>query len=108
MRPHTLDALYLLLKRRAGSGDAASSYTAQLLAKGRGKIAQKLGEEVVETIVAAMQDDREEMVKESADVLYHWLVLLLDADINPEQVWQELERRFAQSGLEEKQGRKRG
>jgi phosphoribosyl-ATP pyrophosphohydrolase len=87
--------------------DPATSYTARLTAKGRAKIAQKLGEEAVETVIAAMADDKTEIVSETADLLFHLAVLLADAGLTFDDVRAELERREGVSGLEEKAGRKR-
>ncbi|WP_419807215.1 phosphoribosyl-ATP diphosphatase [Sphingomonas sp.] len=89
--------------RRAAPADA--SYTAQLFARGRPRIAQKLGEEAVETVIAAMGDDPAKIVPEAADLLYHLLVLLADADLSLADVRAELSRREGVSGLEEKASR---
>jgi phosphoribosyl-ATP pyrophosphohydrolase len=87
-------------------GDAAASYTAKLFARGTGKIAQKLGEEAVETVIAAVAKDRAGTIGESADLIYHLLVLWADAGIRPEDVLAELERREGTSGIAEKAARK--
>ena len=87
--------------------DPEVSYTARLTAKGRAKIAQKLGEEAVETVIAAMADDKAEIVAESADLLFHLAVLLADAGLSFDDIRAELTRREGTSGLEEKAGRKR-
>ncbi len=102
-----LDELYALIAARKGA-DAAESYTAQLYAKGTKKIAQKLGEEAVETVIAAVAGDRENTIKESADVLYHLLVTWADAGISPQDVYGEIVRRKGLSGLAEKAARKGG
>ncbi|MBV1885657.1 MAG: phosphoribosyl-ATP diphosphatase, partial [Parvibaculaceae bacterium] len=81
-----LDDLFDVIKSRKGQ-DPSSSYTARLLAKGTEKCAQKLGEEAVELVIAATTDNRSELVTESADLLYHWLVLLAERDIAPEEVY---------------------
>ena len=101
----TLDQLFELLKSRR-SADPASSYTAKLFSRGRGKIAQKVGEEAVETVIAAMSETPDKLIGESADLLYHLLVLWAECGIEPYQVWRELESRGHQSGLDEKKGRK--
>lgn len=100
----TLEDLNTRLKARAEVTDG-SSYTAQLMAKGVEKCAQKLGEEAVETVIAATSRDSRGTVLESADLLYHLLVLLQASDVALDDVMAELERRTAQSGLEEKAGR---
>jgi phosphoribosyl-ATP pyrophosphohydrolase len=87
--------------------DPETSYTARLTAKGRAKIAQKLGEEAVETVIAAIADDRAEIITESADLLFHLAVLLADAGLGFDDIRAELERREGLSGLEEKARRKR-
>ncbi len=99
-----LARLYATILARKG-GDAAQSYTAQLLAAGTEKIAKKLGEEAVETALAAAGGDRARIAAESADLLYHLLVLWANAGIKPEDVWAELARREGISGIAEKRGR---
>lgn len=89
------------------TADPETSYTARLISKGRAKIAQKLGEEAVETVIAAMADDKAEIVAESADLMFHLAVLLADAGLGFDDIRAELERREGISGLEEKAGRKR-
>jgi phosphoribosyl-ATP pyrophosphohydrolase len=100
-----LDQLFDVLRSRKG-GDPAASYTAKLFSRGRGKIAQKLGEEAVETVIAALAETPDRVIGESADLLYHLLVLWADLDIVPDQVWRELESRMGQSGIDEKKSRK--
>ena len=85
--------------------DPASSYVASLFAKGRAKIAQKLGEEAVETVIAAMADDKDEVTKEAADLVFHLGVLLAEMGLSFEDVLSELDRREGQSGLVEKAAR---
>ncbi|OFX07816.1 MAG: phosphoribosyl-ATP diphosphatase [Alphaproteobacteria bacterium RIFOXYD12_FULL_60_8] len=99
-----LDRLFLLVAARKG-GDPETSYTAKLFARGPQKIAQKFGEEAVETVVAALAESDEQVVLESADLLYHLMVLWAEKGVEPVQVWSELERRFGTSGLEEKRTR---
>lgn len=96
-----LERLAALLERRKGA-DANSSYVASLYHEGRAKIAQKVGEEGVEVALAAVGDDRDALINEMADLWFHSLVLLADADLAPADVLVELERRFGLSGLEEK------
>ena len=86
-------------------GDPASSYVAKLTAKGRAKIAQKLGEEAVEAAIAAVQDDRAGLTGEAADLMFHLLVLLADMDLSLDDVRAELARREGVSGIEEKASR---
>jgi phosphoribosyl-ATP pyrophosphohydrolase len=100
----TLDRLYAVIAGRRG-GDAAKSYTAKLLAAGPGKMAQKLGEEAVETVIEAARGNASGIVAESADLLYHLLVLWAGAGIQPSQVWQALESRAGRSGIDEKKSR---
>jgi phosphoribosyl-ATP pyrophosphohydrolase len=86
--------------------DPQTSYVAKLTAKGRAKIAQKLGEEAVETIIAAVSEDRAALIGESADLMFHLCLLLVDAGLTLDDLRAELERREGVSGLEEKAGRK--
>lgn len=101
-----LEALYKTVKKRQDA-DPASSYTAKLFAKGRHKIAQKLGEEAVELVIEAIADDKKEAVKESADMLFHLMVLWNEMGVTPAQVMHELEKRQGISGIEEKKARKK-
>lgn len=97
------------LEQRIAERAAASpeeSWTAKLAAKGQGKAAQKLGEEAVETVIAAVTADRDGLIAESADLLYHWLVVLHLAGVPLSEVMSELERRTGQSGIAEKSSRK--
>ncbi|KAB7647615.1 phosphoribosyl-ATP diphosphatase [Polymorphobacter fuscus] len=86
--------------------DPATSYVARLTAKGRAKIAQKLGEEAVETVIAAMGKDRGEIVGEATDLMFHLAVLLVDAGLSFDDIRAELERREGVSGIAEKASRK--
>ncbi|MGE5504298.1 MAG: phosphoribosyl-ATP diphosphatase [Actinomycetota bacterium] len=99
-----VDELYAVIAGRKGA-DPETSYTAKLFAKGRGKIAQKLGEEAIETVVAAVSQGKPEVVAESADLLYHLLVLWADCGVDPAEVWAELARRQGVSGIDEKNSR---
>jgi len=97
---HVLEQLEsTILARRAA--DPGSSYVAKLFAKGMPKIAQKLGEEAVETVIAAIGGDRNGVVYEAADLLFHLTVLLAAAGIPLSEVMAELERREGVSGLAE-------
>ncbi|NLS28280.1 Phosphoribosyl-ATP pyrophosphatase [Sphingomonas sp. S2M10] len=99
-----LDTLEQTIRDRR-TGDPATSYVAKLTARGRAKIAQKLGEEATEAVIAAIQDDRAEIVKESADLLFHLLVLLADMGLSLDDVRAELARREGVSGIAEKAAR---
>ncbi len=105
MSEHALDALYAVIAARKGA-DPTTSYTAKLFGRGRAKITQKLGEEAVELVIAGCIEP-DKMVSESADLLYHMLVLWADAGIAPDDVWAELARRAGTSGLAEKASRKK-
>jgi phosphoribosyl-ATP pyrophosphohydrolase len=102
-----LDKLFATIAARKGS-DPKQSYTAQLLAAGVEKCARKFGEEATETVIAAIQKDKGELAKESADVLYHLLVLWAASGITPDDVYAVLKAREAMSGLEEKASRPKG
>ena len=99
-----LDRLEAAIRARRGA-DPTTSYTASLLARGRPRIAQKLGEEAVECVIAAMGPDPAAIVPEAADLLYHLFILLTDADLSLADVRAELARREGVSGLEEKANR---
>ena len=100
-----IDQLYQTILSRKGA-DPTTSYTAKLFSRGRAKIAQKLGEESVETVIAALTETPEHLVGESADLLYHLLVLWADCGLSPADVWAELDRRQGVSGIAEKNARK--
>jgi phosphoribosyl-ATP pyrophosphohydrolase len=100
-----LDRLWgVVLSRK--DADPALSHSARLLSRGTAKIAQKFGEEAVECLIEAVGGHRTALIGESADVLYHLLVLWVDAGLRPEQIWAELARREGVSGIEEKASRK--
>ncbi|MCB2060730.1 MAG: phosphoribosyl-ATP diphosphatase [Novosphingobium sp.] len=103
--PGTLDRLEATIAARRGA-DPESSYVAKLNARGMPKIAQKLGEEAVETVIAAMADDRDAVIGEAADLLFHLLVMLGAKGIAVEEVLAELDRREGTSGIAEKASRK--
>ena len=105
MDAHEIDQLFAVIASRKGA-DPETSYTAKLFAKGRKKIAQKLGEEAVETVIAALAESPEAVVGESADLLYHLLVLWAECGVEPKLVWAELARRAGTSGIAEKKSRK--
>lgn len=102
-----LDRLFATVESRKGA-DPSSSWTAKLLAGGPETIAQKVGEESVETIIAALARDKSALANESADLLYHLLVLWAARGIAPEDVWRALESRQGASGIDEKASRNKG
>jgi phosphoribosyl-ATP pyrophosphohydrolase len=103
----TLDRLFETIAARANA-DPASSYTAKLLKEGAERAAQKMGEEALETALAAAVGRRAAVVSESADLLYHLLVLWAATAVKPAEVWAELARREGTSGLDEKAQRAPG
>ncbi|MEM1400994.1 MAG: phosphoribosyl-ATP diphosphatase [Pseudomonadota bacterium] len=106
---HAIERLLSVIEARKGA-DPGSSYTASLLDKGPARIAQKLGEEAVEAAIAAVDAEAKPgaLVGESADILYHLLVLWTAKGVSAEEVWAELDRRAGTSGLEEKASRQEG
>jgi phosphoribosyl-ATP pyrophosphohydrolase len=105
MSSDTLAKLYETILSRKGA-DPESSYTASLFAKGTAKMAQKVGEEAVETCIEALQGDKEKLKEESADLIYHLMVLWADQGIKPEDIFAVLEAREGISGIAEKNSRK--
>jgi phosphoribosyl-ATP pyrophosphohydrolase len=101
-----LDRLWGVVQARRDA-DPASSHSARLLGRGTAKVAQKFGEEAVECLIEAVAGNRMALVAESADVLYHLLVLWVDAGVRPDEVWGELVRREGVSGIAEKAARPR-
>ena len=101
MSEHILDRLYAVVDARKGA-DLQSSYTAKLLDEGPKKIGQKVGEEAVEAVIEGVSENRDGLTSESADLLYHLLVLWSAIGVKPEDVWAELARREGRSGIEEK------
>ena len=99
-----LDRLYDVVQQRR-SADPAVSHSARLLSRGTAKVAQKFGEEAVECLIEAVAGNKAALVGESADVLYHLLVMWVDAGLEPPAVWAELERREGVSGIAEKAAR---
>lgn len=99
-----LERLQSVIRERKGV-DASSSYVASLFAKGRAKIAQKVGEEAAETVIAALTGSAQELTAEAADLLFHLMILLEDAGTDLGAVLTELERRDGVSGHVEKAGR---
>nr|WP_297491996.1 phosphoribosyl-ATP diphosphatase [Acidocella sp.] len=100
-----LDRLWATVLTRKDA-DPNTSHSARLLSRGREKVAQKFGEEAVECIIEAVAGKTTALIGESADVLYHLMVLWVDAGLRPEQVWAELARREGMSGIAEKAARR--
>jgi phosphoribosyl-ATP pyrophosphohydrolase len=105
MTGFTLHDLERRVSERAGASPE-TSYTSKLLHRGVAQCAKKLGEEATETVIAAVSEDREKLIGEAADLLYHLLVVLKVRNISLAEVETALERRTAQSGLDEKASRK--
>jgi phosphoribosyl-ATP pyrophosphohydrolase len=103
-----LDRLWETVQQRRLAGDVTTSHSARLMARGTAKVAQKFGEEAVECVIEATIGNRAATVLESADVLYHLIVIWVDAGIRPEEVWAELARRQGISGIAEKAARPQG
>jgi phosphoribosyl-ATP pyrophosphohydrolase len=99
-----LDRLWATVLSRKDASPS-ESHSARLLSRGTAKIAQKFGEEAVECLIEAVGGHRAALIAESADVLYHLLVLWVDAGLRPDQIWAELARREGMSGLAEKAAR---
>lgn len=102
----TLESLARIIAERARAG-GERSYTRELLAAGPEKCAKKLGEEAMETALAAVSGDEKALVAESADLLYHLLVVLEARGVKLAEVYAELERRTARSGIDEKESRRK-
>ncbi len=103
---HVIDRLYATILSRRGA-DPDSSHTARLFSRGSKKIAQKTGEEAVELIIEAIDGEHDKIISESADLMYHLLVLWANAGISVEEIWRELAKREGTSGIAEKAARKR-
>jgi phosphoribosyl-ATP pyrophosphohydrolase len=101
-----LDRLWSVVMSRRNASPAGS-HSARLLSRGTAKVAQKFGEESVECVIEAVAGNRDAVVAESADVLYHLLVLWVACGIRPDEVWEELKRREGISGIAEKAARAR-
>ena len=102
-----LDRLFDVIDGRRHA-DPAMSHTAKLFQKGTRKIAQKVGEEAVEVVIEAVRGKRDRLVAESADLMYHLLVLWADAHVRPAEIWAELARREGVSGYVHKQRAENG
>ncbi|MDO9368126.1 MAG: phosphoribosyl-ATP diphosphatase [Sphingopyxis sp.] len=101
----TLGRLEAVIHDRLAAGEAEASYVASLVAKGRGKIAQKLGEEAVETVIAAVSEDNPALIGEASDLVFHLSILLADRGLTWDMIAAELDRRHGISGHTEKAGR---
>ena len=101
-----LDRLWAVVSDRRNA-DPEVSHSARLLRRGTAKVAQKFGEEAVECLIEAVSGNRDALVAESADVLYHLIVMWVNADVRTEEVWAELQRREGVSGVAEKASRAR-
>jgi phosphoribosyl-ATP pyrophosphohydrolase len=106
MPDFSLNDLERIVAARAASGDA-QSWTAKLVAGGIAKASKKLGEEAVETVIAAIGPDRDALVAETADLLYHLLVVMHIRGVAVDDVMTELQKRTGQTGLQEKAARAR-
>jgi phosphoribosyl-ATP pyrophosphohydrolase len=106
MADHPIDRLFKTIAARKG-GDPKTSYTASLLKEGAARCAKKFGEEAVEVVLAAVAKDKRELTAESADVLYHLLVVWAACGVTPKDVYAALAARESQSGLAEKASRKK-
>ena len=101
---NTLEKLERTIDSRAKE-DPGNSWTATLLQGGRAKCAQKFGEESIEAVIAGVGGNRQEIISETADALYHLLVMLKANDVTLTEVYQELELRMGKSGIKEKRAR---
>ena len=106
MADSALDRLFKIIASRRG-GDVTKAYTTLLLKEGAAKCAKKFGEESVEVVLAAVAKDKKSLIAESADVLYHLLVVWAACGVAPKEVYAALAAREKQSGLAEKSARKR-
>ncbi len=102
--PAVLDRLWTVVNDRRNA-DPAVSHSARLLRRGTAKVAQKFGEEAVECLIEAVGGNRAALIAESADVLYHLIVMWVDAGVRSNEVWAELQRREGISGVAEKASR---
>jgi phosphoribosyl-ATP pyrophosphohydrolase len=101
-----LDRIWTVVTNQRDA-DPEASPSARLLSRGRSKVVQKFGEQAVECLIEAVTGNREALVAESADVLYHLIVLWVDAGVRPDEVWAELKRREGISGVADKASRAR-
>ncbi len=106
MANDTLNTLEATIRARRGA-DPATSYTAKLFARGTAKIAQKVGEEAVETVIAALSGDKAALIGEATDLVFHLLVLLADRGAGLDDVRAEIASREGVAGIDEKAARER-
>ncbi|TDI59170.1 MAG: phosphoribosyl-ATP diphosphatase [Alphaproteobacteria bacterium] len=99
-----LDQVFQVIQSRKNA-DPSKSYVASLYQKGRHKIAEKVGEEAIETVIAAVGGDNKEVIAESADLIFHLMILLAELDLTLDDVRDELARREGISGIDEKNSR---
>ena len=104
MTDHIIDELFKIIKDRKGA-DPKNSYVASLYHKGTEKIAEKVGEEAIETIIEAIKGDKEKLTSESADLLFHLMVLWADQGLEPDDIMDILKQRLGTSGHDEKSSR---
>lgn len=105
MKQDVLNQLFKVIEERKNS-DPENSYVASLYAKGTSKIAQKVGEEAVETCIEAIQGNKQKLAEESADLLFHLMVLWVDQGLSPDDITDVLQSRLGTSGHDEKASRK--
>ncbi len=105
MREDVLQELWQIIQSRK-KANPDESWTAKLLEKGTARIAKKVGEEATEVVIASLTERKKDLVAESADLIYHLLVLLASRNIEPDRVYGELAKRFGISGIEEKKSRR--
>lgn len=104
--PAVLDRLWgVVMSRRNASPDV--SHSARLLSRGTAAVAQKFGEEAIECLIEAVAGNRDKLISESADVLYHLIVMWVNGGVRPDEIWAELQRREGISGIAEKAARAR-
>ena len=106
MSQEILNQIFETIESRKGA-DPDSSYVASLFEKGREKIAEKVGEESIETIIEAIKDDKEKLASESADLLFHLMILWSDAGLKPNDIFDILSTRNGISGHDEKASREK-
>lgn len=94
IEPYTIEMAYAIVQSRK-QNPSPNSYASQLLAEGTPAIAKKLGEQAMETVVEALRNDKTRLAEESADLLYHLLVLWADADLQPQDIYDLLARRMS-------------